>query len=421
MVETLETLTCSFLKLIQAGLFETQLDSFPSLSQEEWEVCGKWAVRQRMTGVFAHGLDFLPADISVPITLAANLIVHQEHNDVCYDKIQIARRSLASFFHPVKLSFKVCKGPVVADFYPTPQMRESGDLDIYFPPQQFKAALDRLAVIGISAHPSPDGSVQYVWKDVLVDQHPYYFDLHCRSAALPPLHSDYAMLVMLSAHILKHAISGGVGLRQICDLAMAYKNTVWNRNTLLDYYKACGILHWNRTLSSFLYHYLAYDDTLFTEHSLKKAGRLMRIVEDGDFGCHASGRETALHASPARRKWHTFRRFLRNAPAALSWSPREYFAYSQILIKGNLHRKTTLPFMKKGRSEKIHLLCGKTVMKSTYETYLPIASYMNWNPSKSTDFVALKYGISPHTLSSYIRSAFPDVWQRHLRALAKKK
>lgn len=75
----------------------------------------------------------------------------------------------------------------------------------------------------------------------------------------------------------------------------------------------------------------------------------------------------------------------------------------------------------KSRSKKVFFFSGKTMNRSTYERFLPIAGYINWHPSKSSKYVAEKYGVTVSYLSRYVREFFPDVWERHLRACLKKR
>lgn len=325
----------SFFQIIRTGLYGSVPGDFTPPAPSHWQDLCQMAVIQRVTGIFARGVELLPDDVDVPADILARLLRHESFNSACLGKIQAARRSLAQFLQTD--SFIVCKGPVVADYYPLPQMRESGDLDIYLPEPQFSQALERVRQKGIPLICSPDGSAQYYWEDVLIDQHKRYFDLHCRLSALPPVPSAYATLVMLSAHIMKHALSTGVGVRQLCDMVMAYKNLQYDKDTLLRHYRKAVILRWNRVLSSFLAIYLDYDNGLFSRHSEKDAFRLLMIVlEGGDFGLYAPGRSQALRAKAQRRKRNTFRQMLQRLPLALRWAPREYTTYTLHLLHGNL-------------------------------------------------------------------------------------
>ena len=58
-------------------------------------------------------------------------------------------------------------------------------------------------------------------------------------------------------------------------------------------------------------------------------------------------------------------------------------------------------------------LAGKRVLRSTYERYCPIASYMNWHPGKTVAEVAKKYQLKQDTMVRALKRLFPDVWNRY--------
>lgn len=57
---------------------------------------------------------------------------------------------------------------------------------------------------------------------------------------------------MLSLHILKHAMGPGIGLRQLCDLAMALNTPGYNPELLRHYFSRNRLKAWNNMLSSFI-------------------------------------------------------------------------------------------------------------------------------------------------------------------------
>lgn len=58
-------------------------------------------------------------------------------------------------------------------------------------------------------------------------------------------------------------------------------------------------------------------------------------------------------------------------------------------------------------------LAGQRVLRSTYEKYSPIASYMNWHPDKTITDVAKKYHVKEDTLIRALKRLFPNVWNRY--------
>ena len=75
--------------------------------------------------------------------------------------------------------------------------------------------------------------------------------------------------------------------------------------------------------------------------------------------------------------------------------------------------------MERTPSGMVRLYSGKRISRRTLNRFQPIASYMNWHPSKPTAFVAKKYGISVSYLTAFMRDLYCDVWERHCRACKK--
>ncbi len=139
---------------------------------------------------------------------------------------------------------------------------------------------------------------------------------------------------MLSAHILKHCMGVGIGLRQLCDLAMAYKALAVPPEDLRRCFRDVGLERWNRLLFSFLHQYLGAEplyDTLPSPDPLLKI-----VLEGGNFGQHAQAREASLHKSPLRRKLGTAGLFLRRLPFSLRYAKKELVPMLGELLRGNL-------------------------------------------------------------------------------------
>ena len=320
----METLEKTFLGLIKGGLYGLQPQIVPNLSDEDWERLLHLAQKHGVTGLLVQGVELLPEQTYIPQQLVFELLSAEQRIIRANRQIQAAGKSLANFFFHKSLTDPTfVKGPLLAAFYKKPLLRECGDLDIYLKGDSFDRACTLLASKGIRVHHSPDGSVQYPWEGVMIDQHRRYYDLHVSPLKLPPVPSPEATLVMLSAHILKHAMGPGVGLRQICDMVMASRalEGTYQKVRLLGYYRECGLLTWNHMLSSFMSLYLDFDDGLFSDLSDKEALRLMRIVRNGNFGHFSKGRQKALKGH--LRRMDTALRFVRRLPFSLKYAPAE--------------------------------------------------------------------------------------------------
>ena len=294
------------------------------LSEAEWEEVLSLASQQSVSGIVYAGVSALPEEVSVPDSVTLSLMAEAG---------RIRRRSalVAGVLDKVMEQFEglspvVMKGPAVAAFYPSPELRESGDIDLFFP-------------AGVTAPSAPDGSSHLRIDGIDIDIHSAYFDLGLKPKVAVP--SPEATLLMLSAHILKHAFSSGTGLRQICDIALAYKELDYDDDMLKALWKECSIVRWNNLLSSFIRQYLGIEAPLVKEDSA--TDRLLGIVlEGGNFGHFAADRRKALASDAGARKADTLRRILRKAPFGLRYAPGKYLWYLLTLSKGNL-RGPSLP------------------------------------------------------------------------------
>lgn len=318
----------AFFYLIQAGLYERNLKTFPELSLKQWKALVAMARRQTVTGLLYRGVTHLPKDYPLPEEILLTLVAESDRIEKQSRTIQdvadgILEQFRANGLHPI-----VMKGPEVAKFYAQPLLRECGDLDLYLTPDEF----DKAASLSGEVRTAPDGSVHYKRDGIDIDQHRRYFDIHSRH--LPAVPSPEATLLMLSGHILKHCMGVGIGLRQLCDMAMAYKGLDVPPDRLRQCFREAGLERWNILLFSFLHEHLGAEplyDTLPSSEPLLKI-----VLEGGNFGHHGPTREASLHKSPLRRKLGTARLFLRRLSFSLRYAPKEFLPLVGDLLKGNL-------------------------------------------------------------------------------------
>lgn len=329
----------AFRILVRRALKTGEDEPFPNLDEFQWEAVLNIGKIQGVTGLLFSGADSLPDEILVPDSIAFRLMVEADRIIRRSEQVSKAESSLINKlrkngFHPI-----ILKGPAVAAYYPDPSLRESGDLDIFLPPGEFEAAIEALSIKDF--HKDPDGNLVYTWEGVMIDQHPRYFDLHSHKCAdIKADNSPEAQLLMLSLHIRKHCMGAGVGLRQICDMAMAYKHFDGNydHQSLLDLYERTGSGKWNRLLASFIKEYLGKVPLPYPVDSpLPNPSTLHSIVfAGGSFGHYDPSRGTALKKGGTARKFDSFLRILRRVPFSLIYAPRELLPYMTSLIRGNI-------------------------------------------------------------------------------------
>ena len=236
-------------------------------------------------------------------------------------------------------------------------------MDFYFPdPKAGEAVLSAMQAGGCRLTKAPDGSVSYFRKGILIEHHPDLLDLQnpflrkkisawirqygFEEIALPDggaeifVPSPLLHLLLLNTHIMKHAFGLGVGLRQFCDLARAYKSLQgrFDPDELRHLYAKSGIEKWSDLLHAFLTSYMGLPVEYLPYppgHTCDVRPLLEIVWQGGNFGQYQKGRAEASQ-SVWLRKIHTFRAFCRNNRFAATYAPQEAFWTAAKLLKGNI-------------------------------------------------------------------------------------
>lgn len=294
------------------------------------------ARKQTVQGLIYYGINLLPKDCLPPImTLASWMVeierIHQENT-----RINSVITELSDWWNSSNIQAVVMKGSTVAELYPDPSLRISGDIDLYFPNKtDWESAISIAKGHGCSPEFDSDGDLHYGFKKVVVEHHKTSSELSSRKSLsklesleefeewrnlkkLTPLPN----LLLLNTHILKHAMVAGIGLRQFCDIAMAYHTYFAdgnNEDLAAEYSSAIkylGLQKWTQLLHSFLVDHLGLSeqDLPFPlNEKLDTAWLMAEVMKDGNFG------EQQKNDSMIKKILHKF--FF-----SLSFAPREYFA-----------------------------------------------------------------------------------------------
>lgn len=352
--------------LLRAGLWESGLDDlspFPLTDAQWWEVY-RMSVRQTVAGIVFCGLhhlpeEFLPADDALMIHWVAKADrIERKNRRMDATLRRLLQRMRREGLHPVLL-----KGQGAAALYEHPLLRECGDIDLYFPSKkEARAAAELVRRAGCRTERRPDGSVCYSWQGVEVEHHTRLFDLYnplLRGylsalvgkhgfSVLPPDDGSAAVsvpaplpnLLSLNAHLLKHIMGHGVGLRQFCDMARAYHTLrgSYSPGELEAVYRRTGLLRWSTQLHTFLTEHLGMprDVLPYAGTDARTSPSLLHIVlEGGNFGQYGKSRAKASRAG-WERKLHTFLSFWRHRDFSNAYARKEAFWTSIKLMTGNI-------------------------------------------------------------------------------------
>lgn len=330
-----------FFAVLRAGLWEQDLRLDAAPGADGWQEVLQTARDQAVLGLVYRGMAHLPAEQLPPAPVRMRLLSDVDRIARRVQALGAVERDLLERLRAAGLHPTVQKGSEAGKYYAHPELRESGDIDLCFPAGELPLARETLTAAGAaSVHAASDGSVVCRYRDVTVELHPRYFDLHVGEASLPEVPSVIAELVMLSAHILKHAIGEGVGCKQLCDMARALDGAEgrYDKAALRAALRRCGLLRWHRLLCSLLVTDLGLDPArCLPDFVPVDPAPLRRIVlRGGAFGYADPARRQAVSRGTAARKAHAAGAFLRRLPFSLRIAPRETIATLAELIRGNL-------------------------------------------------------------------------------------
>lgn len=304
--------------LLRAGLWEREPDDlspFPLTDAGWWNVY-RMAVRQTVAGIVYRGLHHLPDTLLPGDDLMIRWVAQAERIEQKNKQMNAVVNRLYGRMDHYGLHPVLLKGQGIAAFYEHPLLRECGDIDLYFSlKKEIRKAAEIMSQTGCRLEGLPDGSDCYRWQGVEIEHHVRLFDFSnpwlkgCLSTLVakygfidqpltgnPSTESPVTVsvpspllnLLLLNAHLLKHIIGHGVGLRQFCDMARAYHNLqgCYAPEELKAVYKRTGLMKWSVQLHTFLTEHLGLHraELPFMDMDVCTSPELLHIVlEGGEF------------------------------------------------------------------------------------------------------------------------------------------
>ena len=339
----------AFFYLVKAGMYgetDPNMESVFPLSERSWEAVVLLARQQTVVGLVYRGLDVLPEEWLPSMRVMAVFMACADRIEKANAKMNKTIVKLWRYFEEKGITTVLQKGQGSAQMYPDPALRECGDIDIYFPDNVDNPLA---GIADADCEKRPDGSVFYTVDGIVVEQHNHLLDIASplRQRFIKKLIADKGFekvrvggddgvdvlvpapevnLLLISSHILKHILGVGIGLRQICDYAVArryYAGRV-NPAEMQSIYRKAGIVKWSKYLDGFL----------TPVYGGKKSNILLDIIlKGGNFGSFTEGCKRATK-SRVSRKLHTLRSFCGNIRLAFRFAPGEWFWTMAQLIGG---------------------------------------------------------------------------------------
>ncbi len=332
-----------FFSLVRNSLWDSPVEVPPDF--KEWKRVIRMANAQAMHGAVAKGLlaspeilNPLPESVHVKMNnmMMTNVYMHTKANSY----VQLLVNSLrGAGIEPVLL-----KGQGLAVYYSNPHVRQCGDIDLYVGVENYRKAyevlkdvvdeIEHVSVLdgeGKHFHAQLSGTMIEVHKFSEVSSSTWFDGIYQRYASVGLSENlldvefgdirvatpadDFNSFYIFS-HLWNHFLNGGVGLRQVCDLAIFLHSRsvaidqVYLRKILTDMKL---VTPW-QTFGCIVVDVLGLPENEFPFYNpkcRKKAFKVLkRILKEGNFG-----KQTEFVRRPnrgyLRDKFHSFKCYVK--------------------------------------------------------------------------------------------------------------
>ena len=300
-------------ELLRAELWGMSL-SFSQLSHEEFEDLIAMAGEQTVTGLVGDCL--IKNGVKLEREDALGLYAKMKAIEKANARVNENLVSFVNFMERKGIDYIIVKGQVAGSLYPNPDARMSGDVDLYFVGDNYtkiKSLVEQR--LGKQLSKLSDGKhVEFEVNGVVFElhdklsqlatrKHQAYWDQMIDNAILEKtdtvtvsgkeihtLNATYNALYIF-VHLFFHMTASGLGLRQICDWAVALDKLSDNidKNRLQEILKELGYYKANKANGAFIVDYLGLPEDKYpfslTENDRKWINTIKKnILKNGNFG-----------------------------------------------------------------------------------------------------------------------------------------
>ena len=310
-------------EILRGELWGTKL-SFSQLSHTEFEELMEMAGEQTVTGLVGDCL--IKNNIKLEREDALGLYAKMKAIEKANARVNENLVSFVNFMERKGIDYIIVKGQVAGSFYPNPDARMSGDVDLYFVGENYEKIKGLVEQrLGKQLSKLSDGKhVEFEVNGVIFElhdklsrlatrKHQAYWDQMIDNAILEG--TDTVMIngkeiktlsatynaMYIFVHLFYHMTASGVGLRQLCDWAMILAQSAFqvssskfqvnkiDANRLEDILKELGYFKAYKAMGAFLVEYLGLPEEQFpfvlTEKDRKWVETIKKnILKRGNFG-----------------------------------------------------------------------------------------------------------------------------------------
>lgn len=364
----MKTAESTYLTLLRAGLWDEKVRIEDDI---DWKALVAIAKRQSTTALVCHAALQMEDD-RVPAALQTKMQALLMKSINAHASTNRAIASIVTRLHEQGIDAVLLKGQGVASYYPTPLLRQCGDIDLYVGKENYEAACNLLKAADApdSIHPQSTAQIAVQGSSDATEKHTEFdlggglsLEIHEYTEVLDDAKldtyyqtiSDAGTKVDLTSivfdgvrvptpegtfnafyifhHLWHHTIGLGMGLRQVCDWAVFLRTHAGrlDEERLKTYLITLGLLDEWQVYGCLAVQHLGLKAEEMPFYDVKKNRRAQRLLQyilaEGDNRDFKFGRSE----QPTQKKAATLRYIFRKTARLLPIFPRQavkYFAHS---------------------------------------------------------------------------------------------
>lgn len=329
-------------------------------SEAEWNYVLSIAQEQAIEGVLLSAIERLPDEQRPPKMVLLQWIGSVQMLEANSKKIAEAGDCVVKYFHENGFACNILKGSAVARYYPQPQRRQSGDVDVWVDGSRediydFARRFDKGGKLygvnyhHIHFHLIDDVHIEvHIWPSFLSSplrnwRLHKFCNLHrpTMETSMPSLAFDRVFILL---HCYRHMCGHGLGLRQIMDYFYVLKQgfTEEEKEDAVSWIKQLGMKQFACGLMWVLQKYFGLEEQYLLMKLNEKEGQfiIQEVMQTGNMG-HSDTRNWGSMKSPLSRFFLNLRRDLylaKHCPHESLWQPFfSIWLYFWRMLKGLLN------------------------------------------------------------------------------------
>lgn len=341
-----------FFELLEVAIEKnTQLSASPTA--DEWACIFAIAQQQTLVGILFEGVERLPINQRPPRTLLLQWYVLAERIKRVNLLLNKRAVEVVQYFNDNGFYGCVLKGQGVATYYPNPEFRTSGDIDIWLGGNReriYDFARANVGLQGLTFHhihyplyedveievhttpgclssPRLNDKLQRYFKDCFSEQISHRVALPDGVGEIPHPTVEFD-LVYLLLHMYKHLTGEGIGLRQMMDYYYVLQQPLSEeaRQQVVRRIEDFKMMRFARATMYVMREVFGLEEEYLLVAPDEKAGRFLldEIMQAGNFGKYDARLKRKRNETAWFRLVRSLKRnarFLRYYPNEVLWNP----------------------------------------------------------------------------------------------------